>query len=57
MDAIAEAEAELAGNGRLLVRPSGTESVVRVMAEGGDAARIDALASYIAGKIERDYGK
>ena len=33
--AIAAAEAQLAGRGRLVIRPSGTEPVVRVMAEGG----------------------
>ncbi|MCP6373998.1 phosphoglucosamine mutase, partial [Klebsiella pneumoniae] len=32
--AIAEAEAALSGQGRLLVRPSGTEKLIRVMAEG-----------------------
>jgi phosphoglucosamine mutase len=35
--AIAEAEAALAGRGRLVIRPSGTEPVIRVMAEGDDA--------------------
>jgi hypothetical protein len=36
---IADAEASLAGKGRLVIRPSGTEPVIRVMAEGDDAAR------------------
>ena len=31
---IAQAEAELQGSGRLVIRPSGTEPVIRVMAEG-----------------------
>ncbi|PMU97577.1 phosphoglucosamine mutase, partial [Pseudomonas sp. GP01-A4] len=35
---IAEAEAELKGKGRLVIRPSGTEPVIRVMAEGDDPA-------------------
>ena len=34
--AIAQAEAVLQGNGRMLVRPSGTEPLVRVMAEAAD---------------------
>jgi phosphoglucosamine mutase len=39
--AIAEAERELGGNGRLVIRPSGTEPVIRVMAEGDDAAQVE----------------
>ncbi len=35
--AIADGEAALAGSGRLVIRPSGTEPVIRVMAEGDDA--------------------
>ena len=41
--AIREAEASLAGSGRLLVRASGTEPVIRVMAEGEDAAMVQSL--------------
>ena len=37
---IADAEARLAGKGRLVIRPSGTEPVIRVMAEGDDAAEV-----------------
>jgi phosphoglucosamine mutase len=46
--AIAEAEARLAPHGRLLVRPSGTEPVLRVMVEGADAALVTELADAIA---------
>ena len=49
--AIAEAEAALAGGGRLLIRPSGTEPVVRVMAEGEDAVLIDRLVGFLCGRI------
>ncbi len=44
---IAEAEAELAGKGRLVIRPSGTEPVIRVMAEGDDAAQVERVVDAI----------
>ena len=47
-EAIATAEASLAGRGRVLLRPSGTEPVVRVMVEGEDRANVQALAESIA---------
>lgn len=49
--AIARAERELAGNGRILVRPSGTEPLVRVMLEGPDRSQIDRLANEVAEAI------
>jgi phosphoglucosamine mutase len=47
-ESVARAEAELAGRGRVLLRPSGTEPVVRVMVEGEDGARVQRLAEEIA---------
>ena len=47
-DAVAAAEADLAGKGRVLLRPSGTEPVVRVMVEGEDRAHVQELATRIA---------
>jgi phosphoglucosamine mutase len=49
---IADAEASLAGKGRLVIRPSGTEPVIRVMAEGDDAGEVqqavDAICAAVA---------
>ena len=42
-DAVSAAETELAGRGRVIVRPSGTESALRIMIEGDDEERITAL--------------
>ncbi|MDQ3144306.1 MAG: phosphoglucosamine mutase, partial [Pseudomonadota bacterium] len=49
--AIAEAEAELQGRGRLLIRMSGTEPLIRVMAEGDDEAMVDRLVDDICAKV------
>ncbi|MEW6223580.1 MAG: phosphoglucosamine mutase [Chloroflexota bacterium] len=46
--AIVDAEARLAPDGRILVRPSGTEPVLRVMVEGHDAAEVVEIADAIA---------
>jgi phosphoglucosamine mutase len=51
--AIAEAEARLTGVGRLLIRASGTEPVIRVMAEGRDRSVVDAIVDGIVEAIER----
>jgi phosphoglucosamine mutase len=51
-DAIAEAEASLNGNGRLLIRPSGTEPLIRVMAEGDNRTQIEDIAGRLATQIE-----
>ena len=50
--AIAEAENELGETGRVLVRPSGTEALIRVMVESNDAALAGKLAREIAKAIE-----
>ena len=54
--AIAHVEQALAGRGRLNVRASGTEKLVRVMAEGPDQAEIDALAGEIAALVRKKFG-
>lgn len=49
--AVAAVEAELAGNGRVLLRPSGTEPVVRVMVEGRDGTQVERLAGQLADAV------
>jgi phosphoglucosamine mutase len=49
---IAEAERELEGRGRLLIRKSGTEPLVRVMAEGDDPALVERLVDEICEALE-----
>ena len=51
--AIAAGEERLAGQGRLLIRASGTEPVIRVMAEGEDASAIAAVVEEIVGVLEK----
>lgn len=49
---IADAEAELNGSGRLVIRPSGTEPVIRVMAEGDDAAQVETVVDRICDAVK-----
>ncbi|BCH63749.1 phosphoglucosamine mutase [Agrobacterium vitis] len=49
--AIADAESELARNGRLVIRPSGTEPLIRVMAEGDDRSQIERIVNDLIGVI------
>ncbi len=49
---VAAAEARLAGSGRVVLRPSGTEPVIRVMVEGQDGALVRSLAEELARIVE-----
>lgn len=53
---IAAAEAEFNGNGRVLVRYSGTEPKLRVMVEGADAALVDKWVEDLAGRVRAAIG-
>ena len=50
--AIAEAEAALTGSGRLLIRKSGTEPLIRVMAECTDEALLAQVVDGIVAEVE-----
>ena len=50
--AIAEAEATLAGRGRLVIRKSGTEPKIRVMAEGDDGAQVEKVVDQICAAVK-----
>ena len=52
-EACRRVESELEGRGRLLLRPSGTEPVIRVMVEGDNSVAIDALAGQVAEAIRQ----
>lgn len=51
-----DAERELGESGRVLLRPSGTEPLLRVMVEGCDGAQVDRLAKSIASAVEHAIG-
>ena len=50
-DEIEQAEKSLNGSGRLLVRPSGTEPLIRVMAEGDDANQVEEIVDNLCAVI------
>ncbi|HUC92787.1 MAG TPA: phosphoglucosamine mutase [Paenibacillus sp.] len=54
--AVSDVEAELGDNGRVLVRPSGTESLIRVMAEGPDKEQVAAFVSRIVDVVKAELG-
>jgi phosphoglucosamine mutase len=50
---VAQAEAELGDRGRVLLRASGTENLVRVMVEAADQGTAQSWAERIAGLVEK----
>jgi phosphoglucosamine mutase len=55
-EAVGRAEAELGQRGRVVLRASGTEPVIRVMVEGEDKQQVDALAGRLAESVRSSFG-
>lgn len=55
--AIEDAKCQLAGHGRVLLRPSGTEPVVRVMVEGEDSQLVESLSGNLADIVAKELGQ
>jgi len=54
--AVTEVEAELNGKGRVILRPSGTEPLIRVTLEGADSAQVERLAQQLADTVRTELG-
>jgi len=54
--ALGEVESELHGMGRVILRPSGTEPLIRVTLEGADRAQIEKLAGQLADTVRAELG-
>jgi phosphoglucosamine mutase len=56
-DAVGRVESELGERGRVVLRASGTEPVIRVMVEGEDEHQVTALASRLADSVRSSFGR
>jgi phosphoglucosamine mutase len=56
-DAVRHAEAELNGQGRVILRPSGTEPLIRVTLEGADHELVEQLARKLADAVRNELGR
>jgi phosphoglucosamine mutase len=54
--AVARAQAELGDDGRILVRPSGTEPIIRLMVQARDASVADRIVGHLADEVRRATG-
>ena len=52
-EAVARAEAAMAGQGRVLVRASGTEPLLRVMVEAAESEQVDHWTTLLAAEADR----
>ena len=55
-EAVRRAEVELNGRGRVILRPSGTEPLVRVTLEGADSSQVEELARQLADTVREELG-
>jgi len=53
IEAISEGESRLGNSGRLVIRPSGTEPLIRIMAEGDDEKLVKSVVNDIAGVVSK----
>jgi phosphoglucosamine mutase len=56
-EAVDRATSELGERGRVVLRASGTEPVIRVMVEGEDRRQVDALAGRLAESVRSSFGR
>jgi len=55
-EALREVETELDGRGRVILRASGTEPLIRVTLEGADSAQVELLAQRLADTVRSELG-
>ncbi len=55
-EAVRQVETELDGRGRVILRPSGTEPLIRVTLEGADSEQVELLARQLADTVRSELG-
>jgi phosphoglucosamine mutase len=55
-EAVRQVETEMAGHGRVILRPSGTEPLIRVTLEGADQKQVEQLAEQLADTVRAELG-
>jgi phosphoglucosamine mutase len=55
-EAVRQVESELDGRGRVILRPSGTEPLIRVTLEGADPDLVELLANRLADTVRAELG-